>query len=107
MKTMKNRTMGDKALPAAAAGSLLPYKISWLKMPQGSRKVEIIQLFPGHYRNYDHCGCPRFREKLFPYRLRWLRHAGGIPAAMVPAMPAVALQHLRLGGNKALKAKIG
>ena len=49
MKTMRDRTKKDNDLPAAAAGSLFPYKISWLKMPQGFRKVEMIQLFPGHY----------------------------------------------------------
>ena len=46
------------------------------------------------YRNYDGCGCRRYLEKWFPYRLKWLRHAGGMPAAMVPAMPAAALRHL-------------
>ena len=49
MKKVRDRTKKDNDLPAAAAGNLFPYKISWLKMPQGFRKVEMIQLFPGHY----------------------------------------------------------
>ena len=43
------RIKEDDDLPVVAAGSLFPYKISWLKMLQRSRKVEMIQLFPGHY----------------------------------------------------------
>ena len=49
MKTLRDRTRKDNDLPAAVAGNLYPYKMSWLKMPQGFRKVEMIQLFPGHY----------------------------------------------------------
>ena len=49
MKTLRDRTKKDNDLQAAATGNLFPYKISWLKMPQGFRKVEMIQLFPGHY----------------------------------------------------------
>ena len=33
MKTMRDRTKKDNDLPAAAAGNLFPYKLSWLKMP--------------------------------------------------------------------------
>ena len=33
----------------AATGNLFPYKISWLMLPQESRKVEMIQHFPDHY----------------------------------------------------------
>ena len=46
---MRDRTKKDNDLPAAAAGNLFPYKFSWLKMPEGSSKVEMIQLFQGHY----------------------------------------------------------
>ena len=49
MKTTRDRTKKDNDLPAAAAGNLFRHKISWLKMPQGLIKVEMIQVFPGHY----------------------------------------------------------
>ena len=49
MKTMKGGTKEENDLPTAAASNLFPYKISWLKMLQGLNKVEMIQLFPGHY----------------------------------------------------------
>ena len=49
MKTMRDRTKEDNDLLAAIADNLFRYKISWLKMSQGLRKVEMIQLFPGHY----------------------------------------------------------
>ena len=46
---MRDITKEDNGLPAAAAGNLFPYKISWLKLPQGSREVEMIQFLPDHY----------------------------------------------------------
>ena len=46
---MRDRTKEDNDLPAAVVDNLFPYKISWLNMTQGSRKVETIQLFQGHY----------------------------------------------------------
>ena len=49
MKTMRYRTKENNNLPAAAPGNLFPYEISRLNMPQGTRKVEMNQLFPGHY----------------------------------------------------------
>ena len=49
MTTMGDRTKKDNDLKAAAAGNPFPYKISWLKIPQGLRNVEMIQPFPGHY----------------------------------------------------------
>ena len=33
MKTIRDRTKKDSDLPAAAAGSLCPYKLSWFIIP--------------------------------------------------------------------------
>ena len=49
MERMRDRTNEDNGLPAASAHRLFLHKISWLKMPQGSRKVEMIQLSPSYY----------------------------------------------------------
>ena len=42
MMTVRDKTKKDNDLPAAAVGNLFPYKISWLKIPQGFIKVEMI-----------------------------------------------------------------
>ena len=49
MKTMRDRAKEDSGMQEDAAGNLFPNEISWLKLSQGSRKFEMIQLFPGHY----------------------------------------------------------
>ena len=56
----------------------------------------MIQLFPRHYSTVTMMAAAAdgTGEKLFSYKLKWLRHAGAMPAAMVPAMPAAALRHL-------------
>ena len=96
MKTVRDRTVEDNHLPTAAAGSLFPYEISWRKMPQGSTKVEIIQLFPGH------CGTVTMMVVAAGGSWRSGLHISsyvcGMPAAMVPAMPVAALRQY---GNQA------
>ena len=49
MKTNRDGAKEYNDLPAIAAGNLFPYKISWPRITQGLRRVEMIQLFPGHY----------------------------------------------------------
>ena len=43
------KVVNEQRKTIVADGSLFPFKISWLKMTQGSRKVEMIQLSLGHY----------------------------------------------------------
>ena len=48
MKATGDRTEEANDLVATITGNMFPCKIPWLKMPQGSRKVEMIQVFSGH-----------------------------------------------------------
>ena len=49
MKTMRDRTKESNGLSAAATGNLFSDRSSWLRLPQGSREVEISHHFPDHY----------------------------------------------------------